>query len=264
MSTPQFQQSFKWFNEQVERYEELADLDAPLVRRKQRHTLRVLDHARQILKESGTSLELRGAIEVAVLLHDVGRFPQIVHRKTYDDQVGGNHAEAGANIIEETDLLDDFSPAMRDVILDAVRFHNRAVLPDTLSPDSLRALEVLRDADKLDAIRNNLKYLNPKAQHGKVLKSGLTWHETEVSSEAIDLVMTRKLIPFKDINWSNDYILFLCCWIYDLHFTYAFSFLEESGNYEELLGKLPDQSPLAEAKAQLRDDLKWIAARSRS
>ena len=48
------------------------------------------------------------------------------------------------------------------MILDTVRFHNVAALPHGLSPDSQLVLEVIRNADKLDAIRNNLTYLEPR------------------------------------------------------------------------------------------------------
>jgi len=262
MPTTLFDRCLDWFNAHVKQHGHLAGPDIPLIQRKKRHTMRVLTHAREIIKGSGANPELGAAVEIATLLHDVGRFPQIVGARSYDDTTGFNHAEAGAQILLETDLLDPLSPENRDVILSAVKYHNRATMPDNLSPDALLALEILRDADKLDAIRNNLKYLDPEALHGKMLKSGLTWHESNVSPDVIELTMNRQLVPFKAINWSNDFILFMCCWIYDLHFTYAFSQLKESGNFEKLLAKLPDTEPLAKAKAQLRDDLDWIIVKS--
>lgn len=257
-----FQRCVTWFDDHVNRYRELAGDDGKMVDRKQRHTMRVLDHVREIIKESGANPELCVAMEIAALLHDVGRFPQIVKVKTFDDQAGYNHAEAGARLLMESELLDPLPAQMRGVILSAVKYHNLAVLPDTLGPDARLVLDVVRNADKIDAIRNNLRYLNKEALHGKALKSGLTWHETEVSPEVLDLAKRRQLIPFTAINWSNDFILFLCCWLYDLHFNYSFVQLDKSGNFEALLAKLPDAEPFAEVKAQLRDDLHWIRAKS--
>lgn len=262
MPTSDFQQTLTWFNNQATQFKNHAGDDAPLIERKQRHTMRVLDHVHEILKESGASDTLAQAVEMATLLHDIGRFPQIVDRETLDDKEGYNHAEEGARIINETHLLDNFSPDMRGVILSTIKYHNRAVLPENLGNDARLALEILRDADKLDAIRNNLKYLNPNAPHGKALKSGLTWHDTEVSPEVMELAMQRQLIPFETINWSNDFILFLCCWLYDLHFTYTFNHLKQSGNFEALLAKLPDTAQCTEAKKQLREDLDWIIAKT--
>ncbi|MGL1863513.1 MAG: HD domain-containing protein [Pseudodesulfovibrio sp.] len=251
-----------WFDRFVADHKNKAKENAPFVERKQRHTMRVLNHVREIVKESGANQDFCEAMEIAALLHDVGRFPQILDTNTYDDMVGYDHGEAGARILSKTDLLDSLPMDIRGVILSTVKYHNRAALPDNLGPDALLVLEVVRDADKLDAIRNNLKYLTPDALHGKALKSGLTWHESEFSPVVYDLAKSRKLIPFGSINWSNDFILFLCCWIYDLHFNYAFTQLKESGNYEALLAKLPDNTLISDVKAQLWDDLNWIIVKS--
>lgn len=258
MPEPDFQQTLAWFNDQVHRFEERAGDDRPFIERKKRHTMRVLDHTREILKRSGTPDKLGQAVETAALLHDVGRFPQLLDKGTYDDKAGYDHGAEGARIIKETSLLDHFPIVMRGVILSAIKFHNCAVLPDNLGDEARLALEIVRDADKLDAIRNTLRYLNPDAPHGKALKSGLTWHETKVSPEVINHVMQRELVPFESIKWSNDFILFLCCWVYDLHFGYAFNQLNDSGSFEALLAKLPDSEPLDAAKTQLREDLRWI------
>ena len=262
MIADHIQQCLDWFNAHVDHYADLAGPDSFLVQRKQRHTMRVLDHVHEILKESSTKPELAAAIEIATILHDVGRFPQIVGRGTFDDNAGLNHAEAGAQLLLDSDLLDPLPLDIRGVILSVVKYHNRAILPDNLGQDALRALEILRDADKLDAIRNNIKYLNPDAPHGKVLKSGLTWHKENYSEDVFKLALGRQLIPFKAINWSNDYILFLCCWTYDLHFTYSFQHLKDSGHFEKLLALLPDSEPFLKVKEQLRSDLDWIIVKS--
>ena len=137
------------------------------------------------------------------------------------------------------------------------------MLPGNLGSEARLVLEVLRDADKLDAIGNILRCLDPEAPHGKALKIGLTWDESEVSDFALDAAKNRQLIAYQSIKWSNDFVLFVCCWLYDLHFNYSYKQLKESGNYEALLSKLPNAVPFAEVKEQLRDDLSWIEARSR-
>ncbi len=252
-----------WLHHHAAAYREQAGDDAPLIDRKLRHTMRVLGHVRGIEPEAGAGAELVRCMEIAALLHDAGRFPQLIRQKTYDDRKGYNHATAGALIVEESGLLDPLTGNERAVILDAIRHHNVATLPHGLTPDTQLVLNVLRNADKLDAIRNNLKYLNPDAPHGKALKLGVIWDDEQVSPEVLRLARERRLIPFGEIKWSNDFILFLCCWLYDLHFHYSFKQLQDSGNFEILLGKLPNSEPLASLKTQLKEDLDWIAATSR-
>jgi len=258
-----FTDCLNWLNSHAETYRTQAGDDAPLIDRKLRHTMRVLGHVRSIVRELPARPDLVPLIEIAALLHDAGRFPQLVRQKTYDDRAGYNHAAAGADIVEQSGLLAPLAEPDRALVLAVIRHHNAAVLPHTVTPDARLALEVVRDADKLDAIRNNLRYLNPDAPHGKALKLGVKWDAEAVSEDALRLAMDRQLIPFQAIRWSNDFVLFLCCWIYDLHFHYSFTELERSGHFAALLAKLPDNTTCTPLKAQLREDLAFITTASR-
>ena len=258
-----FTTCLNWLHSHAESFRAQAGDAEPFIDRKLRHTMRVLGHARAIITELPDRPDLNPLIEIAALLHDAGRFPQIVRQKTFDDRAGYNHGRAGADIVEQSGLLDPLPEADRALILAVIRLHNAAVLPHGLTPDTRTALEAVRDADKLDAIRNNLKYLNPEAPHGKALKLGVKWDPEAASEDALRLAMDRQLIPFADIHWSNDFVLFLCCWIYDLHFHYSFTELQRSGHFETLLAKLPDNATFAPLKSQLREDLAFIAAASR-
>jgi len=251
-----------WFKDHVAAYQGQTDKSRSMVESKVAHTYRVVDHIREIRREAGFSDELGFAMEVGALLHDVGRFPQLVQRGTYDD-TGFNHAEESERIVRKAGILDDFSTELKEAVLDAVKLHNLGVLPGTLAPDSRLILEALRDADKLDAIVNILRYLNPNEAHGKALKSGLVWDEHAVTPMILDLAKERKLIAFKSIKWSNDFVLFVCCWLYDLHYNYSYRQLKTSGNFERLLDRMPDRAPFVEVKTQLREDLDWIEIRSR-
>lgn len=263
MAQTQFERCEAWFRDHVARYRSEAGPDAIMVDRKERHTYRVLDNTREIARESGARPELIEAMDMAALLHDVARFPQVVGHATYDDGASFNHAEAGARLIEESDLLATVDPHLRTVILSAIHHHNVAVLPNVLHPDTRLVLEVLRDADKADALRNNLKYLKPDQPYGKALKAGLTWDDEAITPAVADLAMQRQLIPFDVITLSNDYILFLCCWMYDLHFHASFALFKKNKYFEGLVNKLPDTETGMELKRQLLEDLDWLIKRSR-
>lgn len=251
-----------WFDKYARRHEALAhDAVRELVQRKQRHTLRVLGHVRGILKTISIPTHLSELAEISAILHDVGRFPQLVNRATFDDQTGYNHAEEGVAILRDSNRLDSMPAEEKEIILTAVQYHNRAEIPPNMPPDAALVLKILRDADKLDAIRTNLRYMSPDSPHGKALKSDLIWHETEHSPHIANLALNRKLIPYRDIQWSNDFILFVCCWIYDLHFHYAYRRLDRSGQFEQLLAWLPNKHPFPALKKQLRTDLSQFVAK---
>ncbi|MBG0791653.1 MAG: HD domain-containing protein [Desulfovibrionaceae bacterium] len=258
----EIQRCLKWFDAYTRSYVARAPKDILLtVQSKISHTMRVLAHVRAIIGESAVPDGLKPVAEIAAILHDVGRFPQLVQSASFDDRTGYNHAEEGEKILRTATVLEPFDPAFRELVLTAVRFHNLGVLPDDLTGDERLVLEILRDADKLDAVRNVVRYTTPESAYGKALKSGMAWHETEVSDGVVDLVLQKKLIPFTAIHWSNDFALFLCCWIYDLHFPYAYRTLAESGNFEKLLAWLPDAAPFDRVKDSLQADLEDFISR---
>lgn len=254
---PAIRNCLKWFDAYSREYVAEASKDILLsVQGKISHTMRVLAHVRAILDETNFPEDIRLAAEAAAVLHDVGRFPQLVNKATFDDKAGYNHAEEGADAMGRTELMEQFSPAVQDLILTAIRYHNRGELPDDLDHDHQSVLEVLRDADKLDAIRCNVKYMSPDTPYGKALKSGMVWDDNAVSDAVLDMALKRILIPFESIKWSNDYVLFLTCWIYDLHFPYTYRKLYESGDFSILLEMLPDTDIFKTVKKQLLNDLK--------
>lgn len=231
------------------------------VRRKIAHPMRVLAHVRRILAEERPGPDRALAAEMAAILHDAGRFAQLVDLRTADDAAAYDHGEEGARILAASDVLDGLDAHWRAAVVEAVRLHNRAVLPEAMDPDARLVTEMVRDADKLDAVRNSVNGLLRKELTGRAIKYGVTVHDTEVSPDAVRRTRERALIPYESIRWSNDFVLFLCAWVHDLHFAYAYNRLIDSGHFEQLLDTLPDQAPFPELKAQLRADLHRLAGR---
>lgn len=245
-----------WFDAHTRDYMGRASKDVlPMIQTKISHTMRVLSHTRAILREADVREDLVPVAEMVAILHDVGRFPQLADSASFDDRAGYNHAEEGARILAGASVLQPLNQTARSLVLTAVRHHNRGALPETLTDDERLILEILRDADKLDALRTTVKYMSPDTPYGKALKTGLTWHPVKVSDEVVDCASGGRLVPYTSIKWSNDFVLFLACWIYDLHFPYAYRHLHESGTYEALLDFLPDEPPFHRVKERLNADL---------
>ena len=94
-----------WFETYVERHLAETETNTQFMESKRRHTYRVLSHVQAIIRESGAGDELAFAMKVAAVLHDVGRFPQLAGEGSYDDHAGMDHAEAGAAILADSDVL---------------------------------------------------------------------------------------------------------------------------------------------------------------
>ncbi|WP_129586508.1 HD domain-containing protein [Pseudodesulfovibrio hydrargyri] len=255
--------SLRWLVDLGRTFEDRAPDELRIrVRRKIMHPMRVLAHVRHILTEERPDPDLALAAEIAAILHDTGRFAQLVDRRTADDGTEYDHGAEGARILAGSDVLDGLDGHWRSVVIEAVRLHNRAALPEGMNPDARMVTEMVRDADKLDAVRNSVGGLLHKELTGRAIKYGITVHPDEVSPDVVRRTRERRLIPYASMRWSNDFVLFLCAWVHDLHFAYAYNRLIDTGHFEQLLALLPDRGVFPELKAQLRGDLRRLAERT--
>ncbi|WP_181549671.1 HD domain-containing protein [Desulfosalsimonas propionicica] len=96
---------------------------------KRDHTLRVCENILDIGRSLGLcAIDLHLA-ETIALLHDIGRFEQYRRYKTFLDHQPEDHAALGITIIHNQKLLSAFDPETAEIILHAVKYHNRFALP---------------------------------------------------------------------------------------------------------------------------------------
>ena len=108
----------------------------PMMELKRVHTAHVVENARAIAADEGFDATTARACEVAALLHDTGRYEQLVF----------SH-----DIVVEKGWLD--GDPQREAILTAVLVHNRRDVPADLDPLTEATVHTVRDADKLDIFR---------------------------------------------------------------------------------------------------------------
>lgn len=91
------------------------------------------------------------------MLHDIGRFEQVTRYGTYIDAQSIDHAQFGADLLFQEDLIKKFDEDVSryDLIELAIRCHNRYRLPENLTERELLFCQIIRDADKVDIFRVN-------------------------------------------------------------------------------------------------------------
>ena len=146
--------------EEFLKYTENYDLENGNIKRKQLHSLRVM----RISKEIAIGLNLNDdEIKIATLiglLHDIGRFEQYTNYKTFRDNDSIDHGDLGAKILEkdirkyiETDKYDE-------IIIKAVKNHNKYAIPKDLTGELLLFTKLVRDADKIDILYESIEIFN--------------------------------------------------------------------------------------------------------
>ena len=126
---------------------------------KVKHTYKVADISEQIaidLKLSTIDVDLAWLIG---LLHDIARFEQNKRYGTFNDLVSVDHAELGADILFKEGKIRDFTNTeiYDDIIENAIRFHNKYRVDNSLDDRTRTFCNIIRDADKLDIFRVNLE-----------------------------------------------------------------------------------------------------------
>jgi putative nucleotidyltransferase with HDIG domain len=211
----------------------------PALRLKEEHCVRVASGMRTLAAALNLDREEVRVAVLAGLLHDIGRFEQFVKYKTFIDAKSVNHAELGAQILASARLLDRFTQPVQERILDSVRFHNRAAIPEGLSAEGLRLARMLRDADKLD-IWHVLTafYEKPDSARIDALDLDLS-DDDQISTAVAQAAETGALCDVKELRTINDFKVLQMAWIYDVNFTATFREIEQRRFMERIRDTLP-------------------------
>ncbi len=169
------------------------------------------------------------------LLHDIGRFPQLARFGTLEDAASVDHGDLGADIVRGIPLLESMETGVRSVIETAVRWHNKARLPDVRDDRSRLFARMIRDADKIDIYRVTLGLLkNPAPAGNGSLPGG-----ADLSLPVLSDVAAGRLVRYEHVRNRIDLVVFRLAWIFDLQFPASFARLESHGHWAELRSLLP-------------------------
>ncbi|MBN1625517.1 MAG: HD domain-containing protein [Deltaproteobacteria bacterium] len=232
----------QWFNDYVRSFSS----DDLVIRQnmdlKAGHTRRVCEAIVDIGMTLNLSEEDLGIAEISALLHDIGRFEQYLKYRTFSDQRSENHAEIGVKVLKENHVLNSLNPDTADIIIKAVKFHNRASLPEGEGERCLFFLKLLRDADKLDIWHVVTEYYrNKDNERNHALELDLPDTE-EISEPIYNSLIHGRLARTADLRTLNDFKLLQIGWIYDLNFSRTFQIVRDNGYLETIRDVLPSRS----------------------
>ena len=194
------------------RYSKNFDLKNKNIMRKFHHSFRVMEFATEIAKSLNLSEEDIKLATTIGLLHDIGRFEQWTEYETYYDSKSIDHADFGYKILFTDDFINHFveDEEEKKIILIAIKNHNKYKIEDGLSERELLMAKIIRDADKLDIMKEqgmitkNIDFINP---------------------ELLEAFDKKELCYNELINDEVDNILRMLSFVYDLNFKYSYEYL---------------------------------------
>ncbi len=240
------------FHDYVASFRNSSGLLHPMMQLKLDHSERVAVEARDIATELGWNQAEILLAETIGLFHDVGRFSQYREFQTYYDPRSVNHGERGFQVLSQSDWLEDSAPDERDFILEAVKYHNCHTVPESLSPDSRRFVNLVRDADKLDiffVLNNAIKENSLKNE------PGIIWNlprDIPPSPFILDDLRNRRQTSYEHVKSQADFCLLQLCWIYDLNYVPTIKKVADRGIVDRIVETLPARDDLGSAIQHLK------------
>ena len=213
---------------------------------KEEHTKRVCKEIINIGEKLDLNKKELALAEIIALLHDIGRFEQFSRYKTFMDHTTEDHAKLGIKILQSHGVLNKLEDKTRELIICAIRFHNRASLPKNETGLRLFFIKLLRDADKLDIWKVVTDYYHKtNGKRNDTLTLDLP-DTPGFSEEVYQNIMNKSVVNIKDVKNLNDLKLLQTGWIFDINFTPAFITIQDRHYLKKMQDVLPDSTRINE------------------
>jgi HD superfamily phosphohydrolase YqeK len=214
---------------------------------KEEHSFHVADNAVVIAKGELFGADRCLIAEVAALFHDIGRFPQYAQYRTFMDSISVNHGQLGAETLISQYVLASLSQKERDMIINAVRFHNAFAIHEKSDYDTLLLIKLVRDADKIDIWRVVCDYYEESGEEkADAVSLGLPGLP-DYSKEAVATIMEKKVVKLAHIRTLNDLKLLQLSWVFDLNYRSSFRLVNKRGSIRRMAAVLPGTDDVAKA-----------------
>lgn len=197
----------KWFNNYFKNFE----IKNKNILRKFHHTYRVMEYSKDIGKSINLNEHDLWLCEIIGLFHDLGRFKQWTEYHTYNDIESIDHAALAVDILKEENVLDSIDEKDKNLIYNAINYHNKYIIPNDLDDETIKFCKIIRDADKLDIMLEQLIVIEEV--------------EDNLSPKLLDSLYQKKSCDNKDVKTNIDIILRLIGFIFDLNFKYSYNFI---------------------------------------
>lgn len=228
-----------WFENYCDSFQNLTDQQQLNFSIKKEHSYRVAQIALSLSgKMNWPEEEVKTAFLIG-LLHDIGRFRQLLEYNTFNDDKSVDHAELALEILKEVNPFESLSFENQETLYTAIQNHNKFTIKNNLSEHELEHSKLIRDADKLDIYKVLTDYYssrNVKANHT------LTWElekGTKVSPEVAKEILAGKIVSKKNVLSEIDVKIMQLSWVYDMNYRISAQQLLDSRYLQIIYNSLP-------------------------
>ena len=222
------------FLNHIDKYEDKTTLGFDL---KVKHTFRVMKISKELCNKLNLSIEEKKLAQVIALLHDIGRFEELLYMKKLDSSKY-DHASVGVKILFEDKVIDKFNidDKYYNTINKAVLNHSRKTITDDLNEEELLQTKIIRDADKIDNFKLKIRRKAEECFPGNIFSKEEV--ENSLISDKVYLaIMNRECVDVKDRKTSLDLFICVLGFVYDLNFKESLELVKENNYINRIIDK---------------------------
>ena len=238
--------------EEFIKYTEKFNLEDENVKRKQQHSIRVMEISKQIATNLKLNEEQIQLATLIGLLHDIGRFKQYTEIGLGDNLEGFDHGDYGAKVLFEEELIIKFIETNKydEIIKKSIKNHNKFSIEAGLTQEELLFAKLIRDADKIDILYESL-YIFYKNNEEQVSESTLA-NKIYVQFKKGELIKKEKNVRLKFI----DDITCVIAFVYDINYKTSFEIIKEKDYINKILDRYNFKDKSTKEKV---DEIKKLA-----
>lgn len=243
MNATHLQKIRRYFHTYVREYLGRSGSMTHMMQLKRVHCAFVARNCRELAFAEHWDEQETNVAEAIGFLHDLGRFPQLEEYGTFSDAHSIDHGERGFRALIEGGLLREIPSACREIILTAVRYHNRRVLPDNLLEEHYAYLKIIRDADRLDIYRVVCDAVTTgKIEEHPEIGLGLPV-KGNPSPDLLKRIQERESPSYSDLRCVSDFLLLILSWGYQMNYPSTLKIMRDRKIVDQLSGHLPIELP---------------------
>lgn len=247
-----FEHYKKWFLKYTSQFYGGDEYINANIKLKEQHSMRVCDEMKLLINSIELSQCNRFTAMLIALMHDLGRFPQFIKYKTYNDPRSVNHCLLALDVLSQTGILDTFGHSQKQLIEKAIKFHGMRELPPNLNGDCLVLSKLIRDADKLDIYLVVTDYYKQYARDPDNFNIEIELPDVPHYTPGVfDTVINGRLVDYSALKTWNDMKLMQIGWVYNIYFTAALKRLRLTKHLETIFSFLPKNDDIKKLKATI-------------
>lgn len=213
------------------KYTEKYNLEDEDIKRKQQHSLRVMEISEYIAKDIKLDKEKIQLAKLIGLLHDIGRFQQYQSIGLGDNIKKFDHGDYGTKILFQDGLIRKFleTDEFDEIIKKAIRNHNKFQIEQGLTSEESLFVKLIRDADKIDIL-----YLATNVYYKKIENQV---EESVLSDNIYNQFNKRTTIKREQHEKIEfvDYIISTIAFIYDINYKISYKIIKEKDYIDKIL-----------------------------